>query len=334
MISIQNIRYVLLFIPPEGSAIDLTDSVVSLSWQESMEELAMKAQATIVNSKTKFGYLHKIICPGGKICIYSDYGSGIKEVFRGTIWHWDYRSSKEKLLKITAYDDLIYLQKSKDNRYFAAGQSTKSIVQSIAEAWQIPLDYQWKSITHSKILYKDCTIAQMIFSVLNEAKAVLGEPFVFLTREGTSYILPWGSNGEVFTLSSQDLVISTQNNITLDHLTTKVIISGKADDEGRTPLLATVEGQTQYGVLQEIIPYTKGSSLSDLKKKGESLLKSRGKPEENISLVAPDIPSLRKGDLIHIAAGNLIGDFWAVGISHQCHTKQITVQLQRKGEEG
>ena len=89
MIAIQKIRYVLLFITPEGTSIDLTDSLTSLSWQESMQELAVKAQATIVNTKTKWGYLHKLIRPGGKICIFSDYGDGIKEVFRGTVWQWD-----------------------------------------------------------------------------------------------------------------------------------------------------------------------------------------------------------------------------------------------------
>lgn len=334
MIAIQKIRYVLLFITPEGTSIDLTDSLLSLSWQESMQELAMKAQATVVNTKTKWGYLHKVICPGGKICIFSDYGDGIQEVFRGTIWRWDYRSTKEKVLQITAYDDLIYLQKSQDNRYFAAGQQTKNIVQSIAEAWQIPLVYQWKSISHPKILYKNRTVAQMIFSVLNEAKAVLGEPFVILNKEGVSYVLPWGSNDQIFTLSQQDFVISTQDQVSLDGLTTKVLISGKSDDQGRMPVAATLEGQTKYGVLQQIIPYTRGSSLQELKQKGETLLKEQGKPAETISIVAPDIPCLRKGDCLQITAGNLIGSFFVTEMMHRANEKQMTVTLERKIEEG
>lgn len=316
-------------ITPEGKALDLTDFLVSLTWQESAEELAMKAQATLVNGKTEQEQLHKIIRPGEKVCIFSDYGEGIKEVFRGTIWNWDYQSAREKTLQITAYDDLIYLQKSRDNRYFGAGQQTKNIVESIAEAWQIPLVYRWKSITHGKLLYKNKTVGEMIFSVLNEAKAQLGESFVILNKEGVSSVLPWGSNEQVFSLSSHEFVLSTQNHISLDRLTTKVVITGKGDNEGRTPILAAIEGKTQYGVLQEIVPFTRGSSFGELKQKGETILKEQGEPEETITLEAPDIPSLRKGDKLTVSAGNLLGDFFATGITHHAGKKQMTLTLKR-----
>ena len=172
----------------------------------------------------------------------------------------------------------------------------------------------------------------MIFTVLNEAKAVLGEQFVFLNKAGTCYILPWGSNQQVFSLSQQDFVIATQNQISLDQLTTKVIITGKGDNEGRTPVTATLEGETQYGVLQEIVPFTRGSSFQELKQKGEAILKEQGKPAEQITMTAPDIPSLRKGDLLHVQAGNLIGDFFVIGVIHQADKKQMVVTLERKNE--
>ena len=331
MLEIQKIRYVCLFITAEGDSLDITDALVSLSWQESIEELAMKAQATILNCTMEDGrLLHSMVRPGGKICILSDWGEGVREVFRGTIWNWDYTSAKEKLLKITAYDDLIYLQKSKDNRYFPAGQQTKNIIESIAAAWQIPLQYQWKSIPHGKLLYKNKTVGEMIFSTLNEAKSVLGESYTLLNKGGIIYVLPWGNNQTVYTLSSQEFVLSTQNQISLDNLTTKVIITGRASGAGRAPILASLEGKTQYGVLQEIIPYSRGSAMSELKKKGESLLKEKGKPQETISVTAPDIPLLRKGEQLDMAAGNLLGSFYVTGILHQATTRKMTVTLQRK----
>lgn len=331
MLDIQKIRYVCLFITPEGASLDLTNALVSLSWQESMEELAMKAQVTFINCLLDNGQLlHSTVRPGGKICIFSDYGEGLQEAFRGTIWNWAYTSEKEKLLKITAYDDLIYLQKSKDNRYFPAGQQTKNIVESIAGAWKIPLLYQWQSITHGKLLYKNRTVGEMIFDVLKEAKSVLGESYTFLNKGGTIYVLPWGSNQKVYTLSSRDFVLSTQNQISLDRLTTKVLITGKGLGDGRQPILATIEGQTKYGTLQEIVPFTRGSSMLELKKKGEAILKEQGQPSETITITAPDIPLLRKGDQLDIAAGNLLGSFYATGICHDAGAKKMTVTLQRK----
>lgn len=331
MLDIQKIRYMCLFLTPEGTSLELTNALISLSWQESIEELAMKAQATFINCQLSNGQLlHSIVRPGGKICIFSDYGEGPQEVFRGTIWNWDYSSEKEKLLKITAYDDLIYLQKSKDNRYFPAGQQTKNIVESIAAAWKIPLRYQWQSITHGKLLYKSKTVGEMIFDVLNEAKSVLGQHYAFLNKGGTFYVLPWGSNEKVYTLSAQDFVLSTQNQISLDRLTTKVLITGKGIGEGRPPILATVEGQTKYGTLQEIVPFTRGSSMSELKKKGEAILREQGQPSEIITITAPDIPLLRKGDQLEVAAGNLLDSFYTTGITHDAGAKKMTVTLQRK----
>lgn len=331
MLDIQKIRYVCLCITAEGTSLDLTDALLALSWQESMEELAMKAQVTFVNVLTEDGQLlHSLVRPGGKICIFADYGEGIQEVFRGTIWNWDYTSEKEKTLKITAYDDLIYLQKSKDNRYFPAGQQTKNIVESIAGAWQIPLQYQWKSIIHGKLLYKNKTVGEMVFDALNEAQSVLGEHYVLLNKGGTFYILPWGNNQKIYTLSSHEFVLSTQNQISLDHLTTKVLITGKGAAEGRQPILATVEGEMKYGTLQQIVPYTRGSAMSDLRKKAETILKEQGRPSETITITAPDIPLLRKGEQLDISAGNLLGSFYVTGIVHQAGPKKMTVTLQRK----
>lgn len=331
MPDIQKTRYRCVLIHTDGTSLDITDALLSLSWQESIEELAMKAQIAAVNCSLENGkLLHSVVRPGGKICIFADSGDGMQEVFRGTVWNWDYNSAKEKTLKFTAYDDLIYLQKSKDNRYFPPGQQTKNIVQTIAAAWQIPLQYQWKSISHEKILFKNKTVGEMIFSVLNETKAVLGESYALLNKKGTVYILPWGNNAAVYTLSSREFVLSTQNQISLDQLTTKVVITGKETGNGRAPILATVEGETKYGVLQQIVPYARGNSLLDLKKKGESILKEQGKPKETITITAPDIPLLRKGELLDISAGNLLGSFYVTGIIHSADTKKMTVTLQRK----
>lgn len=332
----KNIRYRCCFISDSGDSLDLTEALTALSWQESMDELAAKAQATLINCQTEQGsYLHSIVRPGGKICFFADSGDGFQEVFRGTIWNWDYTGTKERLLTITAYDDLIYLQKSKEHRYFSAGQQTKNIIQSMAAAWGIPLQYQWKSIVHGKRIFKNKTIGEIIFSVLDEAKLLLGESYVVRSRGGMVYVLPQGGNLTSYTLSAQESVLSTQNQISLDRLVTKVLLSGKDNSGGQTPILATVGGKTQYGTLQQIVPYTRGSSLSELKKKGESLIREQGKPQEIITVTAMDIPLLGKGDLLAISAGNLLGSFYVTGVHHAATTKKMTVTLQRKaGEAG
>ena len=58
---------------------------------------------------------------------------------RGTVFAWDYRTDPLGHFTITAYDQLIYLMKSQDDRFYKAGQTAKAIIQDIAGAWRIPL---------------------------------------------------------------------------------------------------------------------------------------------------------------------------------------------------
>ena len=70
--------------------------------------------------------------------------------------------------------------------------------------------------------------------------------------------------------------------------------------------------------------------MSELKKKAAGILQEQGQPSEVITVTAPDIPSLRKGEQLNIAAGNLLGSFYVTGVSHDGVAKKMTVTLQRK----
>jgi hypothetical protein len=90
-----------------------------------------------------------------------------------------------------------------------------------------------------------------------------------------------------------------------------------------------VDGDTKYGILQEIIRRDSDKTVDAAKSEAETLLAERGKPEEDIRITVPDLPFLRRGDRVEVAAGNLIGFFDVTGVTHNGTVRQMTLTLDR-----
>ena len=65
-----------------------------------------------------------------------------------------------------------------------------------------------------------------------------------------------------------------------------------------------VESPDQVAGRQEIIKRDNDKSIGAAMAEAQAALKERGKPEESILLNSPDLPFLRKGDAVEVAAGN------------------------------
>ncbi|GAW29590.1 hypothetical protein ULO1_21600, partial [Carboxydocella sp. ULO1] len=172
MIDVSKIAYLLIAINPSGGRIDLSPFLRSLTWEENEGELAVRLEAELQNKQFSSGkWLHQLVGLNTPIYLFADWGNGLKEVFRGTVFVWDYRTDPLGNFTITAYDKLIYLTKSKDDRYYKAGTKAKTIIQDIAKAWGIPLGtVQGPDIALSKQVFRGDTLADMISSVLDQAK--------------------------------------------------------------------------------------------------------------------------------------------------------------------
>jgi hypothetical protein len=111
-------------------------------------------------------------------------------------------------------------------------------------------------------------------------------------------------------------------------MVTKVVILGKADDNDRRPVEATLTGKTsEYGTLQKIINRNENTSLADAKKEGNSILKEDGEPKWERRVEGPDIPWIRKGDKVYVSAGSLVGYYIVKGIERDLSNKEKRMTL-------
>ena len=333
MIDVAKISYSLILLRPDGQRIDLQPFLRSLSWEENDGELAVRLEAKLQNTQMSDGkWLHQLIPLGGQIFLYADWGSGQQEIFRGTVFAWDYRTNPLGHFTITAYDQLIYLMKSKDDRFYKAGQTAKAIIQDIAKAWGIPLGtVQGPDIALAKQVFRGDALADMISSVLNEAKKKGGGKWIVRSRQGKIDVIRPGQNSPVYLFTADSNVESIEDWQDIEDLVTRVKIIGAEDKEGKAPVVAQLDGRTEFGTLQELVYQRQFDTPAAAKSAAEDILKERGQPRRKRKVTAPDLPFLRKGDKVKVEAGTLIGYYIVSGVVHDATNRIMSMGVEDVG---
>jgi len=313
-----------------GAVYRLDEAVQSLSWEEQDGQLAQKAVLSLADCKVEGDTLRSLLKLNRIIRICADWGAGRQVMFEGAVWEWQYVHAQSREISITAYDPMIRLQQSKDMKYFSAGLTTPAILGMICREWGIPLDYQWaQQITHEKKVFNGEAVSDIIIKLLEEVRQQTGIRYAVLCRDGRLLVSGLGTNQDIYKFTGSNS-INVTTKLSINELVTRVKVIGKADNEGRAGVEAVVDGNLEFGILQEIVKRDGDKDIGRAKAEAETLLKEKGKPEESILLNSPDLPFLRRGDAVEVEAGNLSGIFYVLGVSHNATEKQMTMTLLRQ----
>lgn len=323
--------YKVAIVDKNGTRYDVTPVLLDLTLSENTGELAQKAVVTIANVLVGDKYMTGIVQVRNRVFVYADDGERSEEVFRGFVWERPYRSELGKQLTLTCYDNLIYFQKSEDYQYFSAGLSTASICNTLCSKWGVKLTYNTDSITHPKLPLRGKLSDIFLTDLLDEVRKKKGTKSVMRSIQDAVHIDKFGSNATVYQFTRREggNTISTDSNVSMDNMVTKVVILGKEDKNDRAAVVATLEGNTKdYGTLQKILTSSTGTSLADAKAEAQQLLKENGKPERGYTLTAVDIPWVRKGDKINVKAGDMLGDFYVLSVTHDAMKKTMEMECE------
>lgn len=333
MIDVATIRYDLTLITSQGQQVPLNGVLRNLAWEENSGELAVRLEAELQNMQLSNGkWLHQLAALGSQVLLFSDWGAGRQEIFRGTVFSWDYRTDPLGHFTITAYDQLIYLTKSKDDRYYKAGTTAKAIIQDIAKAWGIPLGtVQGPDTALAKQVFRGDAIANMIFSVLDQAKKRGAGEWIVRSKQGKIDVIRPGQNSPVYCFAADTNVSSIEDHQDTEELVTRVKIVGAEDKEGRAPVVTQLDGRTEFGVLQEIVYQRQYDNLAAAKSAAQEILKERGQPRRKRRVQSPDLPFLRKGDKVKVVAGTLNGYYLVSGVTHNATDQTMTLEVEDVG---
>lgn len=286
---------------------NLTPAVISIELYESEKQISQSATIQLANILVDGKWLAGIINARDRVYIYANDGTTKDEVFRGFAWSRPYHSSlDDRDLQLKCYDHLIYLQESEASEYFSAGKTTKDIFSKICGNWGVKLSYSYSSITHAKLPLRG-TLADILTSdVLDIVKDRVGKDYVIISDKDTMHVKPVGQNTTIYRIEAGRNAISTSTEWTMDGMITKVVIVGKADDNDRRPVEATVSGNTsKYGTLQKTIDRDENTTVAAAKKEAQNILNKDGKPKWEYEVRAPVIPWIRKGDKVYVNAGDI-----------------------------
>lgn len=332
MFNPQTTTYKVLILRGDGAKYDITSLLTDLSWQEAEGDFVQRASISLVNMMTSAGkWTEKLVVLGSILFIYAND----KEVFRGPIWDHGYTAKvTANTIEATACDRMIYLNQSKDSAYYPEGQTTGTNCSQICSRWGIPMNYQYPDYTHGKLTMKNKSIEDQLNEILTEANKKNGAgKFVCQFEADILRIQEQGYNDEVYVITGGEAgdaaLLSVEVKSSLANFVSRVNILGKADTDGREPVESVVDGDLQYGVLQEQIYRDEDSDSGAATAEANAILAERNKPKREYSVSAPDIPFVRKGHKIKcIFSEEVNGYFYVLSVKHNATAKTMDLKLE------
>ncbi len=330
MIDISKIKYRLVVMTESKKQYNIKEFVEDLGWEENDGELATRISFTAKNEKTSAGLISSLAKPGCLVGVFATDGSIDEEVARGYVTGWKplLSGSKDKV-DITCYDELYNLEESQDLIYYSSGIGTKSAITQIFDNWQIPTEkYDGPDVTHGKLAYKTESLADVLLDILDDAKKKGGGDAFIRAAKGKVSVLQWGSNKTVYHFEV-DNTKQVSHKMSTAGMITRVKVIGQEDDDGRSSVEAVVNGQTKFGIRQKIYVRGKDDSVSDAQSAAQDIINDKGQVDEEITVQSPDVPFVRKGDLVHITAGTLNDYYFVKGIRHNADSMSMTMDLKK-----
>ena len=332
MLDLTKVTYRLVIITEKNKKYNIKNFVTNLGWEENENEIATRISFSVRNKKTSKGRLSSLIKPGCLVVIFATVGKKDEEVARGYVTNWNPQlQNSGHNLKCTCYDILYNLQKSQDNKYYASGTGTKSIITGIFDEWNIPTQkYSGPDVAHGRLKYNNSYVSDMILEVLDDAHKKGAGRYIVRTDKGYTDIVKRGSNTTIYVFKS-NVTKSISKNISTAELVTRVKVIGQTNNDGQASIEATLEGLTKYGVRQRI--YTRGSdeTLEAAKSAAQEILDEDGVIKRKITLQCPDVPYIRKGDLVYIIVGVKDSYYFVKSIRHDCETFSMTMEVEYAG---
>lgn len=313
MPSLANPEYTA-YIVSGDKKYNVTPAVVSIDRSESKKELAQSVTLQLANVKVGDSRLSDLITVRSRMYLYANDGSGATEVFRGFVWTSTAQDSMTNQdFKVKCYDHLIYWQESETSVWYATGQTTEALVQKLCDSWGVKLDYQYQSITNPKMPLRGYLADILMADLLDPVRERLGRDYDVRSVKDILTITESGQNKTIYNIVEGKNAISASYEVTMNGMITKVVILGAADNDDREPVEATMSQNTgKYGTLQKIIRRSGETTLYESKQEGQTILDESSTPKRSYMVKAPDIPWIRKGDMVYVNAGIINGKYLIV----------------------
>lgn len=329
MVDIATLKYKVVVIY-KNKRYNITEYIRGLAWEENDGELAQRVTFSIRNDETAEKFVSERIRLGCTVLVYAKHGEkSFQEVARGElVTRSPTNQNSSHDMKCVCYDKLYNLQKSQDNFFFKSGIGTKSRIKKVLGRWKVPLGrYEGPNKKHGKKWYQNKYLSDILLNILHDAVKKGGKRCVLRMEKGKVAVVPRGSNATVYVFKGGNTKVAAREISSAD-LVTRVKIIGKSKKSGKNRVYATLNGLTKYGVRQKMYNRSSDESLKEAKKAGKQILEEEGKVKKEVTVQCPDVPYVRKGDLVYMNVGAVYGYYYVLGIQHDAASYSMTMDIK------
>ena len=305
-----------LILTNQSGEYDITQLITSMTWSGDISQVARKLEFGMVVSPSD-SYIPKVyIGLGNRLRLYDNSG---KELFRGTVFFKE-KSYHGSEMKVTAYDNLIYLTKSKMSRNFKK-MMPETITQQVCSmlgvtpgslvSTGVPVDFIASAITGYDI----------IMSAYTRAAWKNGKAYFAIMQQGKLDVMEKGQNIVDGTLDSTVNIMDSNYSETIESMVNQFQIT---DENGNTLKYYSDDSLIKpYGMIQDVMQKEQGK---DPVAAAKNSIKG---VERKASLQCLGDASCIAGYGVKVkeAYTGLTGLFWIDSDSHTFQDGQHTMQL-------
>lgn len=254
-----------------GDIKDISDYITTCNWQGDIDQAARKIDFSIAYNVKDTGFINQNIITGDTVYMYftddNIKGSAQLEVFRGVIFCRN-RNTSNYTFEYTAYDQLIYLAKSKTTRKFK-DITVEAVIQQVANDNNIEVgsicdigitvDFIADNMSYTEILKKAFALAY----------AQNSKKYHFYMNQDKLYVIEQSETIENYIASDSINIQNTQHSESIEDMVNSVMI---VDSNGEQTQTVTSDDDIKaYGQLQAVY---KIDQKQDTQTAAKALLKS------------------------------------------------------------
>lgn len=290
---------------------DLSPLVENIHLRDSLEQVAYQGTVNLIVTPDM-----PPISPGMSIRV-SGIPYGKKEyasiLHPAVVWEVETSNNGIKRMTLTLYDRTVYLDKSEDEYLFPAKQTATQRFKKYAADWELKIavlpDTEKKL---GRSVYRTQSIYASMFADLRETAKAGGKLYHPRMISSGLELYELGTNKDVYILES---ITDTTQTRTLEGAATKVkVLATSASETGKevpSKVMAIEKKDiAKYGLLQAIIQDDEVKSTAAASELAKSKLRGI---QETISLNAPDINTVRAGDVVLLGSMKLL----VISVSHE-----------------
>lgn len=248
--------------------------------------------------------------------------------FVGVIFSTDITEKGD--MRITAYDENIYLLKSVETRVFTNAKAS-DIARRLCADFGIPVGNISDTgyIIPRLIIRNQQTLFDIILKALTLTKQQTGKRFFVWSKNGRLMITSGTAQKSQYLIEAGRNILNANYSESIEETKTRVKVIGGKDDK----FVATAKDtalEKQIGVMQAIEKMDEKATKSQVEQRAKQLLKERAVIDDQATITALGIDEVITGTAVYVREPmtGIIGGYYVTGDSHSYRNGLHTMALE------